>query len=94
VLAVSVITSYFLKILEALSDDQLQKGDTRREAKNIANKMYEIQLVLMLNFWNETMKKFHQTSQLLQCENVLVNRCRFVACSSLADLLHTSRDEF
>lgn len=66
--ATAAIINYFFKILEAwedLSDDQLQKGDTRREAKNIANKMQELEFVFMLNFWNETLEKFHRTSQLL-----------------------------
>ena len=51
----------FLKILEALecvAEDQSQKGDTRREANNIANKMQELEFVFMLNFWDEILQNF------------------------------------
>ncbi len=41
-MATAAILKSFLKILEALeciAEDQSQKGDTRREANNIENKM-------------------------------------------------------
>ena len=53
----------FLKILEALeciAEDQSQKGDTRREGNNIANKMQELEFVFMLNFWDEILQNVLQ----------------------------------
>ncbi len=55
-MATAAILKSFLKILEALeyiAEDQSQKGNTRREANNIANKMHELEFVLMSNFWDE-----------------------------------------
>ena len=43
------ILKYFLKILEPLeyiAEDQSQKGDARREANNIADKIQELGFVL------------------------------------------------
>ena len=53
-----IINSYFkiLDALEYLSDDQLKNCDTRREAKNIANKMQELEFVFMLHYFNGTLK--------------------------------------
>lgn len=38
--------------LDRIADNQSQKGETIRDAKNISNKVKELQLVLMLNMWN------------------------------------------
>ncbi len=51
-MATAAILKYFLKILEALeciAEDKSQKGNTRREANNISNKMQELEFVFMLN---------------------------------------------
>ena len=91
----AIIKSYsqIVEALENLSDDQLQKGETRREARNIANKMQELEFVFMLNFWNEILQKFHKTSKCLQSESAILQTCADLYLS-LADLLNTSRDEF
>ena len=60
-MATAVVLKKILKILEALdciAEDQSQKGDTRREANNIANKMQELEFIFMLNFWNEILQNF------------------------------------
>ena len=60
-MATAAILKSLLKILEALdclAEDQRQKGDTRREENNIANKMQELEFVFMSNFWNEILQKF------------------------------------
>ena len=65
-MATAAILKYFLKILETLdciAKDQSQKGDSRREANNIANMMQELEFLFMLNFWNEFLKNFHNVSQ-------------------------------
>ena len=72
-MATAAILKSVLKILEVLdciAEDQSQKGDTRREANNIANKMQELEFIFRLNFWNEISKKFHRVSQVLRNENV------------------------
>lgn len=95
-MATAAILKSFLKILEALeciAEDWSQKGDTRREANNIANKMQELEFVFMLNFWDEILQNFHRVSQVLQNEEVNLQTCADLY-GSLADQLCTSRDEF
>lgn len=95
-MATAAILKSYLKILEALeciAEDQSQKGDTRREANNIANKMQELEFVFLLNFWDEILYNFHKVSQVLQNEYVNLKTCSDLY-GSLADQLCTSRDEF
>ncbi|XP_038637303.1 zinc finger MYM-type protein 1-like [Scyliorhinus canicula] len=95
-MATAAILKSFLKILEALeciAEDQSQKGDARREANNIADKMQELEFVFMLNFWNEILQNFHRVSQVLQNEDVNLKTCADLYVL-LADKLCTSRDEF
>ena len=95
-MATAAILKSFLKILEVLdciAGDQSQKGDTRREANNIANKMQELEFVFMLNFWNEIFQNFPRVSQVHQNENVNFKTCTDLY-ASLADQLCTSRSEF
>ena len=52
-MAKAEILKSFLKVLEAIeyiAQDQSQKGDARREANNIADKMQELELLFMLKF--------------------------------------------
>ena len=61
----AAILKSFLKIpvLDCIAKDQSQKGDTRREANNIANKMQLLEFIFMLNFWNEILQDFHRESK-------------------------------
>ncbi|KAJ7324557.1 hypothetical protein JRQ81_017577 [Phrynocephalus forsythii] len=47
--------------LEYIAKHQSQKGDTRREANYIADKMQELEFVFRLNFWNEILQNFQST---------------------------------
>ncbi|XP_065667306.1 uncharacterized protein LOC136087768 [Hydra vulgaris] len=82
-----------LKAFECIQEDQSQKGDTRREAENIAKKMQELEFAFMLVFWKEILQHFHRVSQALQKEHVNLKTCTDLY-SSLADHLHKSRNEF
>ena len=48
----AIIKSYpqIIEALEYLQDDYPQKGDTRRDAVNIANKMQDLEFAFMLIF--------------------------------------------
>ena len=48
----AAIVKSFLKIpvLDCIAEDQSQKGDTRREANNIANKMQLLEFVFNVEF--------------------------------------------
>lgn len=95
-MATAAILKSFLKILEALeciAEDQSQKGDTRTEAGNIANKMQELEFVFMLIFWDEILQHFRRTSKVLQNEDVDLKTCADLY-GSLADQLRISRDDF
>lgn len=95
-MTITAIASSFHKNLDTLnrlSDDQLKKGDTGKEAKNVVNKMYEPEILLMLIFWIETLEKFYRASQFPQSENVILQACADLY-SILADQLHTSTDQF
>jgi len=64
----AAILKFFLKILletlDCRAEDQSPKEDTRREA----NKMQELELSFMLNFWNEILQTFHKV--ILQNDDV------------------------
>ncbi len=90
-MATAAISKSFLKILEALeciAEDQSQKGDTRREANNISNKMQELEFVFMLNFWDDILQNFHRVSKVLQNEDMNLKTCAALY-GSLTDKLCT-----
>lgn len=94
--ATAAILKSFSKILESLNciaEDQSQKGDTRREADNIANKMQELEFVFLLIFWNEILQNFYRVSQVLQKEDSNLQICSDLY-KSLSDQLCTSRNQF
>uniref|UniRef100_A0A674J5Q6 HAT C-terminal dimerisation domain-containing protein n=1 Tax=Terrapene triunguis TaxID=2587831 RepID=A0A674J5Q6_9SAUR len=95
-LATSAILESYSKIvdaLESIAEDQSQKGETIREAENIANKMQELEFVFMLTMWNEILQHFYHTSQALQEKELDLKTCANL-CQSLADHLHTLRNDF
>uniref|UniRef100_A0A8C3HPZ8 Uncharacterized protein n=1 Tax=Chrysemys picta bellii TaxID=8478 RepID=A0A8C3HPZ8_CHRPI len=94
--ATSAILESYSKIvdaLESIAEDQSQRGETIREAENIANKMQELEFVFMLTMWNEILQHFCHTSQALQEKELDLKTCADL-CQSLADHLHTLRNDF
>ena len=79
--------------MECLAEDQSLKGDTRRQADNIANKMQEHEFVFLLIMWDEILQKFHRSTQVLQNEVMNLRVCADVYVS-LADQLHILKDDF
>ena len=49
-----------------LQEDYPQKGDTKREEENMANKMQELEFAFMLIILEEILQYFHRVSQVLQ----------------------------
>ncbi|GBP77371.1 Zinc finger MYM-type protein 1 [Eumeta japonica] len=69
--ATSAISQTYNKIIDALdviSVDDMQKGETRREAANLSNKLQELEFVLMLVMWDEILQTFRKVSKKLRCE--------------------------
>uniref|UniRef100_G3TY18 TTF-type domain-containing protein n=1 Tax=Loxodonta africana TaxID=9785 RepID=G3TY18_LOXAF len=94
--ATSAILESYPQILDALDDiaeDQTQKGDTRREAANIANRMQTLEYVFMLVMWNHILQHFHWTSQALQDSEVNLQTCTDLY-RSLTGYLHNLREDF
>ena len=82
-----------IEALEYLQEDNSQKGNTRRDAENIANKTQELEFSFMLIFFVKFLQHFLRVSQALRNEHVIFTSCADLY-SSLADYLHASRNEF
>lgn len=94
--ATSAILESFSEIIDALesiADDQSQKGDTMQEAASLANKMMELEFVLMLVIWQDILQHFHKTSTALQQEELNLAVCGNLY-QSLAFYLTDMRDHF
>jgi hypothetical protein len=79
--------------LESLHDDDTEKGDTRREAGIINDKMQEFEFVLMLEFWNDVLTRFQQTSKTLQESQVAISTCATLY-TSLVGYLNEVREKY
>ena len=79
--------------LIALLDDKSQKGDTRREASNIYDKMHEFEFALMLEFWTDVLVRFRNTSKALKGEKTSLDTCTNLY-KSLAQYVSSVRDQF
>ena len=55
--------------------------------------MQGLELVFMLNLWNEILQNFHRVNKVLQNEDVDLKTCADLYVS-LAEQMCTSRDEF
>lgn len=73
----AILNSYsqILDALDSISEDRDQKGETRQEAMNIANKMQEFEFVFMVTMWNDILQQFHRTSQALQSSELNLQVC-------------------
>ena len=91
--AISDSYSRIIDALNALSHDQSQKGDTKREAKNHTKKMKQLEFALMLVVWDEILQAFHRTSQRLQAKIANLSVCANLYVS-LKTFLTQLRNEF
>lgn len=70
-----------------------KKGDTRLEAKSLAEKMEQLEFSLMLELWSEVLQRFQDTSKSLQEENITLSTCANLY-ESLQQYLSQVRDQF
>ena len=94
--ATSALYDSYEEILNALfeiADDNSQKGDTIKEANNIAEKMQELEFAFMLCFWCEILIKFRNTSQTLQSKTLNLSTCSNLYLS-LSTFISSYRDKF
>lgn len=92
----SAIYDGYESIIDALDHihiDVNQKGDTRREAGILHEKMEELEFVFMLEFWNRILGQFHKTSKALQDPKILLSTCAKLY-ASLGSFLHDMREHF
>lgn len=91
----AIMKSYrnIVEALDCIAEDQTQKGETRREAENLANKMEELEFVFMLTMWDEILKHFHHTSKSIQAQELNLKVCGDLY-QSLGDHLRNLRNEF
>ena len=91
----AILNSYsnILDALDCIANDDTKKGEARKEAESIANKMHELEFAFMLNFWGEILQNFHRVSQYLQSEDVNLQTCANLY-ESLSNQLSASRNEF
>lgn len=93
---VSAISDGYESIIDALHclyTNEYEKGDTRREAGILQEKMEELEFVFMLEFWNRILDEFHKTSKALQDSKISLSTCAKLY-SSLLQFLKKNRDSF
>lgn len=73
----AIIKSYnkLLDTLNDISEDNTLKGDARREAGDLLNKMNKLEFALMLVIWNDILQSFQKVSKVLQSEDVTLLTC-------------------
>ncbi|CAG9791322.1 unnamed protein product [Diatraea saccharalis] len=79
--------------LDVISVDDMQKGETRREAANLSNKLQELEYVFMLVMWEEILQTFRKVSKVLQDPEVTLETCANLY-KSLVDFLEKLRSDF
>ncbi|GBP12569.1 Zinc finger MYM-type protein 1 [Eumeta japonica] len=90
------ILETYNKIIDALdviSVDDMHKGETRREAANLSNKLQELEFVLMLVIWDEILQTFRKVNKVLQDPEVTLETCANLY-KSLVDFLRKLRCDF
>ena len=94
--AVLAIKENYSSITEALDDlhtNVNEKGDTRRQAGNLLEKMEELEFVFLLIFWSLLLEEFHKTSVALQDSHITLNTCANLY-NSLAKFVQGTREQF
>ena len=94
--ATSALLKSYDEIINALleiADDSTQKGDTIKEASNLADKMQEFEFVFMLCLWCQILNNFRNTSQALQAETLNLSTCSRLYMS-LSELTSSYREKF
>ena len=94
--ATTAISESYADIVEALShihDDDTEKGDTRRQAQNLLQKMEEFEFVFMLHLWTGLLEQFHKVSNALQSTQISLTTCANLY-SSLLQFVSSTREIF
>ena len=79
--------------LQHIQEDENEKGDTRRQAGSLQQKMEELEFVFMLHLWTSLLGRFHKVSKTLQSPEITLNTCAHLY-NSLQDFVATTRDMF
>jgi hypothetical protein len=73
-------------------DDESAKGETRREAENLQDKVEEFEFAFMLEFWSEILERFQKTtSRSLKADKITLSAC-IKLYTSLLDYGSNARD--
>ena len=86
----------FAFITEALThiyDDNNEKGDTRLQARNLLQKLEELEFVFMLHLWTGLLQQFQKVSTALQSAEISLATCANLY-SALEQFLSTERKNF
>ena len=85
--------SGIIDALQNLSEDKQQKGETRREAENIAEKMQELEFAFLLELWNDILERWQMTSKGLQDGKISIAVCGSLL-ETLATFVEDLKDKF
>ena len=94
--ATTAVCENFAYITEALThicDDNNEKGDTRLHARNLLQKLEELEFVFMLHLWTGLLQQFHKVSTALQSAEISLTTCANLY-SALEQFLSTERKNF
>ncbi|CAM1326808.1 Uncharacterised protein r2_g3576 [Pycnogonum litorale] len=94
--ATSAIADGYESIILALNQihtDDNEKGDARREAGTLQEKMEELEFVFMLEIWNGLLGEFQKTSKALQDAKIALSTCSKLY-TSLSHFLQETRESF
>lgn len=48
-----------MKIFKSFSENEVEKVDFRKEARNLFNKMAKLETAILIIFWEEVLERFH-----------------------------------
>ena len=91
--AFSETYSHIVEALRHIHNDDTEKGDTKRQAQDVLQKMDELEFVFMLPLWTALLKQFHKVSNTLLSTQILLTTCTNLY-SSLLQFVSGWRENF
>ena len=55
-----------MKIFKSFSENEVEKVDFRKEARNLFNKMAKLETAILIIFWEEVLERFHFVNKKIQ----------------------------
>ena len=83
----------YKSLFQSISNDPLQKKDTRTEALALVKTMQKLETAFLTTFWNAALNRINETSKLLQSESIAFSTA-VALLKSLSEYLAAQRNSF